>query len=132
YQSEVDMNEIDSETLKFIVEYLYNGEVSDMEITNSSTLINLIRIADKLMLQPLISFAVKKLSMIVNPKNALNIFQCCVEFNIAGELKDKSWQILKKTSQDDLVQTIIETQLKQNQELLELRKTVKKQNEVIE
>jgi len=77
-------------------------------------LMNLLKFSDMTMLKELNEVVLQKMIHIITSQNVFEILQFCIEMNVEGKLKEKCWEIIKKMSKEELVETMLEMQLKQN------------------
>ena len=129
-QKKIIINDVKSETLSLILDYIYNRDVVLPSKVDSLT--DLIKVSDKFVLNILKTFAARKLEQLVDEKNAFEILQYCIEYHIEGNLKEKSFLAVNSIHKDELFEIIVESQLKQKNEIKFLRKQVDDQKTIIQ
>eukprot|EP01080_Neovahlkampfia_damariscottae_P004740 gene4740-8323_t len=129
-QNKIIINDVKAETLSLILDYIYNRDVVLPSKVDSLT--DLIKVSDKFVLNILKTFAARKLEQLVNEKNAFEILQYCIEYHIEGNLKEKSFMAVNSIHKDELFEIIVESQLKQKNEIKFLRKQIEDQKIIIQ
>jgi hypothetical protein len=124
-QDKIIIYEVKGETLSLILDYIYNRDVVLPSKVESLT--DLIKISDKFVLNILKTFAARKLEQLVNEKNAFEILQYCIEYHIEGPLKEKTFEAVNSIHKDELFEIVVESQLRQKNEIKSLKKQVETQ-----
>jgi hypothetical protein len=126
-QDEIKL-EIDSETLKLVLQFMYSENVNFP--TDYQTLMNLIGLSDMMVLKKLRDLASNKLATLVTDENALEIGQFCQEYNLKGLPFEICDQKIKKSISVNLLKVEKETYLS-NIDVEMMKETINEQQEEI-
>jgi hypothetical protein len=126
-QDEIKL-EIDSETLKLVLQFMYSENVHLP--TDYQTLMNLIGLSDMMVLRKLRDLASNKLATLVTDENALEIGQFCQEYNLKGLPFEICDQKIKKSISINLLKVEKETYLS-NIDVEMMKETINEQQDEI-
>jgi hypothetical protein len=121
-----------------VLQFIYTQKIQNYP-NDEESLMELLRISKICKISNLIEILSLKLIKFLKFSNSLKMIEFCVEFDIHNYLEKKSWEILKNSSKDDLIQgillqiefqVILENQLKHSSEISELSKKVEKSERV--
>eukprot|EP01080_Neovahlkampfia_damariscottae_P012708 gene12708-6906_t len=110
FEKEVEMNEIDFNTLEILIKFTYGKSV---QFPNSiQELLQLVRFSDIYFLDELNQRATNEISKLITLENALDIINFCLKYGIEGSLKENCWQVIKFSGgKDQLLECLFEMNL---------------------
>jgi hypothetical protein len=89
-----------------VLEFIYTQKIKNYP-NDGESLMELLRISKICKISNLIEILSLKLIEFLKFSNSLKMIEFCVEFDIHNYLEKKSWEILKNSSKDDLIQGIL-------------------------
>src|SRR5690606_14950528 len=130
-QKEIILENVDENILNLVIEYIYTRRIvfpNSIEI-----LLNLINFTNLALIPELYEIAIRKLISITTTENVLQILQYCIEYSISNiELKEKCWEIIHSSNKQDLIEIMMETQIKQDLEFISIQQKVYQQQKEIQ
>lgn len=122
-QREIIIDSIDGNLLEMVLRFIYTGD--DTFTTNFEILVELYQFAEMILLQDLSEVITKQMMRMVSRGNALEVLLLCLNANIEGKVKDRCHRVIRSTNKDELLDTIIEMQFKQQKNFAELQLEMK-------
>eukprot|EP01080_Neovahlkampfia_damariscottae_P012614 gene12614-6519_t len=124
-KTEIPLDDFESNIFELILEFIYTQKIETYP-SDEQSLIELLKCSKICKVFNLVEIISLKLIKLLTFSNSFKIIEFCDEFDIHNILRNKAWEILNNASKDDLIQTILESQLKHSKEISELTKKVEK------